>query len=61
MSDSEMDKVTAGFGFGTDTAAPHSQGPTMEFDPHARLIASSPGQPGFGNCTAQHGPGVGLC
>jgi hypothetical protein len=54
MSDSEMDKVTAGAGFGTDTAAPHAEGPTHGISQHAISNAQSPGQPGFGNCTAGH-------
>jgi len=61
MTDSEMDKVTAGDGFGLQTAVPASNGQALNGYFHGILLhaggnAQSPGTPGFGNCTAS-----GLC
>jgi hypothetical protein len=56
MTDSEMDKVTAGDGFGLATAAANGGQALNGYDngifPHALGNARSPDTPGFGNCTA---------
>jgi hypothetical protein len=56
MSDAEMDKVTAGDGFGLGTAVPASDGEALHglngLLLHALGNAHSPGPPGGGNCTA---------
>jgi hypothetical protein len=54
MTDSEMDKVTAGAGFGLDTAGGNGfeHGFYNGINAHAAGNAPSPGTPGFGLCTA---------
>ena len=53
MTDSEMDKVTAGAGFGLESANPAAiAGYENGIIAHAAGNAQSPGTPGFGNCTA---------
>ena len=57
MSNSEMDKVTAGdgfvgFGLGTASGPGSQNGFFNGIQPHAADIAQSPNPPGFGNCTA---------
>ena len=62
MSDAEMDKVTAGAGFGINTAFSHNGG-FANGDPHLGALDHPPA--GFGNCTAAaHGgnaSGASIC
>jgi len=52
MTDSEMDKVTAGTGFGLDNAVTKNvaafAGINNGIDAHAKNVAQSAGNPGFG-------------